>query len=102
MSQNGNDGNNTGVGPRVSWATKAGYIGTGVLVGLIIYPFVRKALGKLQPKVDEFFNDLTGRAEDFAERASDLMAKAKDNLKKRGTHSDHSHAHSHEEGETVQ
>ena len=100
MSQNGNETNNTGVTPRVSWATKAGYIGTGVLVGLIIYPFVRKALGKLQPKVDEFFNDLTGKAEDFAEKASDLMAKAKENLKKREAHSDHSHAH--EDGETLQ
>ena len=100
MSQTGNDGNNDGAPPRVSWATKAGFIGTGVLMGLIIYPFVRKALGKIQPKVDELFNDLTGKAEDFVEKASDLMAKAKENLKKRETHAGHSH--SHDDNETVQ
>ena len=77
MSQNENSGNSS---PRISWGTKVGYIGTGVLVGLVIYPFVRKTLAKVQPKVDKLFDALTGKAEDLAERAADLMAKAKDNL----------------------
>jgi hypothetical protein len=91
MSANTNQNNQQGTGA-VSWGTKAGYIGTGVLIGLVIYPFVRKAISKIQPKMDKVFDDLTGKAEDFAERASDLMARAKENLAK-GGHGEHDHAH---------
>jgi len=84
MNQNQNGNNNGGGGSGgssggsgVSLGTKLGYIGTGVLIGLIIYPFVRKTLGKVQPKVDALFDDLTGKAEDLAERASDFVAKAR-------------------------
>ena len=100
MSQSNNNGDNTGNGmpPKVSWGTKAGYVGTGVLIGLVIYPFVRKALSKLQPKVDKIFDDLTGKAEHFAERASDLMSRAKDNLHQAEAHGHgHGHSHSHRE-----
>jgi hypothetical protein len=79
----------------VSWGTKVGYVGTGVLIGLVIYPFVRKALSKMQPKVDEIFDRMTGKAEEFAERASDLMARAKENVSQPGTAKKHSHGHEH-------
>jgi hypothetical protein len=97
MNQN-NEDNSNGNGnsaPKVSWATKAGYMGTGVLIGLVIYPFVRQTLSKLQPKVDKLFDDLTGKAESFAEKASDFMAKAKDTVSKE-------EKHSHGTKETVQ
>lgn len=79
MNQNSDNGGATtnASAARVSLGTKLGYIGTGVLIGLIIYPFVRKTLGKVQPKVDALFDDLTGKAEDLAERASDFVAKAR-------------------------
>jgi hypothetical protein len=78
---------------QVSWGTKAGYIGTGVLIGLVIYPFVRKAVAKVQPKLDKVFDDLTGKAEDMAERASDILARAKLNLKKMEPAEEHEHGH---------
>ena len=84
-----NSGGNGAGGARVSWGAKAAYVGTGVVIGLVIYPFVRKVVAKLQPKVDRIFDDLTGRAEDLAEKTSDLFARAKDNLR-RGEES-HSH-----------
>jgi ABC-type Zn2+ transport system substrate-binding protein/surface adhesin len=110
MNQNNGDNNNGNSNPKsnVTWGTKVGYIGTGVLIGLVIYPFVRKALGKIQPKVDKIFDDLTGKAESFAEKASDMMAKARDNVNAgdRHTHDhEHDHDHSHESTdnkETVQ
>jgi hypothetical protein len=104
MSQNnnGNDGNGSGGSgsggglPKVGWGVKVGYIGTGVLIGLIAYPFVRKALTKIQPKMDKVFDDLTGKAEEYAEKASDLLAKAKMSMKENGSahthdHDDHDH-----------
>jgi hypothetical protein len=75
----------------IPWSTKASYIGAGVLIGLIAYPFVRKALVKFQPRLDEVFDDLTGKAENLAEKASDLMVRAKQNLAK--NEEDHEHAH---------
>lgn len=105
MSQSNNNGdgsnnnqNQNAAGPKVTWGTKVGYIGTGVLIGLVIYPFVRKALSKVQPKVDKIFDDLTGRAEDLAERASDIMARAKSNLYQTEAHG-HGHSHSHAHGD---
>ncbi len=98
MNQNNGDNNNGGnSNPKssVSWGTKVGYIGTGVLIGLVIYPFVRKALGKIQPKVDQIFDDLTGKAESFAERASDMMARARDTVNA-SEHSHHDHEHDHD------
>lgn len=95
-NNNGNNGGNSGAGvPKVPMGTKISYIGTGVLIGLIAYPFVRKALAKVQPQVDKLFDDLTGKAEDYAEKASDLLAKAKMSLKTNG-HA-HGHDHSHDE-----
>ena len=51
-----------------TFGTKVGYVGTGILIGLVIYPFVRKALTKVQPKMDKIFDDLTGKAENWAEK----------------------------------
>jgi hypothetical protein len=80
MSQNNNNDNNSGNSGKTSFGIKAGYIGTGILIGLVIYPFVRKTLATMQPKLDKFFDDLTGKAEGMAEKASDIMAKAKENI----------------------
>ena len=104
MSAQNGDGNNGGGNgtPKTPFGTKVAYIGTGVVIGLVIYPFVRKVVAKLQPKVDRIFDDLTGRAEDLAERTSDLFARAKENLRKGDSHEghdhdghDHAHAHAH-------
>jgi len=93
--ENNNGNSNSSPKANVAWGTKVGYIGTGVLIGLVIYPFVRKALGKIQPKVDKIFDDLTGKAESFAEKASDMMAKARDSVNN-GDHHDHKHDHDHD------
>ncbi|MGK4422021.1 hypothetical protein ACSLVQ_27610, partial [Klebsiella pneumoniae] len=90
MNQNQSGGQATSV----SWGTKVGYIGTGVLIGLVVYPFVRKAVAKVQPKLDKVFDDLTGKAEDMAEKASDILARAKLNLRKVEEATDeHEHEH---------
>ena len=92
MSQNdGGNGDKGGTG-KTSFGVKAGYIGTGVLIGLVIYPFVRKTLSTVQPKLDKIFDNLTGKAENLAEKASDLMAHAKENLFKAETEKDKSKA----------
>ena len=88
---NQQDGTNNQGSAKVSAGTKVAYIGTGVLIGLIIYPFVRKTLAKVQPKVDAIFDDLTGKAEDMFERTSDLMAKAR----ARASKDDHDEAAKH-------
>lgn len=102
MSQNnGNNGNNNNNGasdaPAPSkFGTKVGYVGTGILIGLVIYPFVRKALTKVQPKMDKIFDDLTGKAENWAEKTSDILARAKESLKK-SEMSESAHRHDHDE-----
>ncbi len=77
MSTNHNNSDGNG-NAQVPWGTKAGYIGTGVLIGLVAYPFVRRVITQAQPKMDKIFDDLTGKAEGFAERASDLLARARE------------------------
>jgi len=100
MSQE-NQGQNGGANKQaVSWGTKARYIGTGIFVGLVIYPFVKQAVRKLQPKLDELLDAVTGKAESFAEKSSDILARAKDGFKKSESEkadkkaaNDHPHAH---------
>lgn len=101
MSEDNNNNKPTPAAPKVPLGTKVGYIGTGVLIGLIAYPFVRKVLVKIQPQVDTIFDNLTGKAEEYAEKASDLLAKAKMNLKTNGHDHTHDHDHSHEHDENV-
>jgi hypothetical protein len=88
-------------------SAKIGYIGTGIIVGMIIYPFVRKTLAKAQPNLDKLFDGLTGKAEGFAEMASDLIAKAKQSLSDHDKKPDHGpapkdpgHDHEHEHDHT--
>jgi hypothetical protein len=80
MSKKGKNQNTADTAPPVPMSTKMGYIGTGILIGLIAYPFVRKVVAKAQPRVDELLDQLTGKAEEFAERASDMLSKAKETL----------------------
>jgi hypothetical protein len=96
MSQenNNNEKGNKGTSG-TSFGAKAGYIGTGVLIGLIAYPFVKKALAVAQPKIDEMLNGLTGKAEGLAEKASDMMFRAKEGMKK-GSDVSGEHDHDHE------
>lgn len=103
-NNNGNGGNNiengNGSGSvQVPWGTKAGYVGTGILIGLVIYPFVRKAVSKLQPKMDRIFDDLTGKAEEMAERTSDLLARAKEKLRAAEEEDETHHPHAHPRGD---
>jgi len=74
----------------LSWANKIKYIGTGIIVGVVIAPALSKALAKLLPKVNELFDNLTGRTEAFAESASDLLARARESVS--GTGKGHVHA----------
>jgi len=91
MSQE-NENNNGNKGGGTSFGAKAAYIGTGVLVGLIAYPFVKKALAVAQPKIDQMLNEWTGKAEGFAEKASDLLHRAKTGMKEDDhTNCDHDH-----------
>lgn len=85
MSQQNSSNNNNNAAPAVSWGTKAGYIGTGILIGLIAYPFVRKMLSKAQPKLDGMLDELTGKVESLAEGASDLMARAREAMSREGS-----------------
>jgi hypothetical protein len=101
MSAQSNSNQPGAPAPTVSWRTRAGYIGTGVVIGLVIYPFVRKAIAKIQPKLDQALDQLTGRAENLAEKAGDLLAKAKDGLfKEEEKGNGHSHSHSHSDSES--
>jgi len=93
------------------WRIKVGYIGTGIAIGLVVYPFVGKALKHLQPGLDKLFDGMTGKVEGLAETASDLLAKAKQSLHddeakeqaknearangKDRAHFDHGHDHDH-------
>lgn len=98
MNQNNNNnngnGNGSGGNSGPSIVSKASYIGTGILIGLVIYPFVRKALSKIQPQMDKVFDDLTGKAEDLAEKTSDLLARAKASMNKADA-DEHNHDHPH-------
>ena len=97
-NQNANSGNGGATG--VSWGSKVGYIGVGVIIGLVAYPFVRRTISQLQPKMDKLFDNLTGKAENLAEKASDLFAKAKHSFAQQeaaggGGHVHEDHAHPH-------
>ena len=104
---NGNSSNNSvssensnNSGNSISWGTKAKYVGVGIVIGTIISPLLRKGLSKIQPKVDELFDHLTGKTEEFAERTSDLLARAKSQL--RGAENGHDHkGHEHAGNGTV-
>jgi hypothetical protein len=91
MSQNQNDntGNVTG---KASFAVKAGYVGPRILIGLVIYPFLRKTFVVVQPKLDKLIDDLTGKAEGFAEKASELMSAAMDSPFKKDVGEKHDHS----------
>jgi hypothetical protein len=95
MNQNNNNSGSGSSGS--SWAGKAAYVGTGIVIGLVIYPFVRQAITKLQPTLDKLFDDLTGRAENLAEKTADILARAKENLRKSESHDEkHGHPHDHD------
>ena len=97
-NNNGNDNNSNGNnnnGNGASFAAKAGLVGAGVLVGLIAYPFVKKALSIAQPKIDAMLDEFTGKAESLAEKASDMLFKAKEGMKKE-EHGDCGHDHDHD------
>ena len=80
--------------PAVPWRTRIGYVGTGVVIGLVIYPFVRKAISKIQPKLDSALDRLTGHAEDLAEKATDILARAKESVfRDEANGQGHSHPH---------
>ena len=82
-----NESKSSGSNNSVSWGTKAKYVGVGILIGVVVAPLARKALSKLQPRGGNPFDHLTGKTEEFAEKASDLLARAKGNM--------HSEQHNH-------
>ena len=96
----GGGGGSNASGGGMGWGSKVGYIGVGIVIGIIAYPFVRRTMSQLQPKMDQLFDTLTGKAENMAEKASDLFAKAKQGFAHEGTSSsDVKHDHSHGERE---
>ena len=82
---------------------KARYFGSGMVVGVFISPAVRNLVGRFQPKLDSLMDTLTGQAEGLFEKGSDIMAKAKDAVRKMDREEsiehkhdgDHGHSHSH-------
>ena len=105
-SQNNN--NNTNPNPSrvitaadIPLALKARYFGSGMVVGVFVSPLVKKAMAKVQPRLDGILDALTGQAEGFVEKSSDLVAKAKDILRRdeetgktKETHEgEHEHTH---------
>src|SRR5579863_10380887 len=95
MSQNNNNNQDNSGGP-ISWGKKIGYVGTGVVIGIVIYPFVKKTIAKVQPKLDAWLDDLTGKAEGFAERASDLVSTVREKFKGEESESGNGHDHGHD------
>src|SRR4051812_16794641 len=69
----------------VSLGAKARYVGVGIVIGVVVAPLIRKAISKIQPKVNDLFDSLTGKTEEMAEKVSDLLAKAKENLAQKET-----------------
>jgi hypothetical protein len=84
-----NQATNAPATPPITWQTKAKYIGAGLFIGVVMAPVLRKFLGQIQPMIDEALEGLTGQTEVYAERASDLLHKAKDHL--RNGHDHHHH-----------
>lgn len=84
-----NDGSNNGnnrtiTGADIPLMLKARYFGSGVVVGAIVSPLLRKALTKVQPKFDSILDNLTGQAEGLVEKGTDFVAKAREVLKAEG------------------
>jgi len=77
---NGNGNNQQVTSSDIPLMLKARYFGSGVVVGAIISPMVKRVLAKAQPKLDSLMDALTGQAEGIVEKGSDLVAKAKDIL----------------------
>lgn len=71
----------------VPWQTKVKYIGAGIFIGVVVGPLLRRVLAKIQPKIDEVFESMTGKTEGYAEKASDILYKAKEQMR----HADHHH-----------
>jgi hypothetical protein len=83
----------------VSWGTKAKYVGAGIVIGVIVAPWVKKGLAKIQPQVDSWIDQLTGKTEEVAEKASDLLARAKHRFAAGQTQdAGHPSPHLHESG----
>ena len=61
---------------------RAKWLGTGIAIGLLAYPLVKKGIAKLQPKIDELTDLATAQAEGLLEKGSDLMAKARESVRK--------------------
>ncbi len=82
----------------IPMALKARYFGSGLVVGVFVSPLVRKGLAIVQPKLDTLMDSLTGKAEGLVEKSSDLVAKAKEALRKMEAtnvvddHAGHDHA----------
>lgn len=85
MNPDQNTNNNSSPNNGTTWLTKARYVGTGLVIGVIIAPVLRELLSKIQPKVDELLENMTGKTEEYAERASDLLHKAKEQVRNSDT-----------------
>lgn len=80
---NPNNQTNTITAADVPLTLKARYFGSGVAVGVLIAPFVKNAVAKVQPMVGELLETLTGQAEGLVEKSSDLMAVVRDAMGKK-------------------
>lgn len=81
--------NSSSTQTNISWAAKIKYVGTGIIIGIVLAPAVSKALLKFQPKINQLFDSLTGKTEEFAESAADLLARAQQSVS--GTGKKHAH-----------
>jgi hypothetical protein len=62
---------------------KVAYFGAGAAMGVILYPFLKKGWDIINPWAKETLNTTIGKAETIVEDASDVLAKAKSQHRKK-------------------
>jgi len=86
-----NQTNDPGAGKRlvtsadIPMSLKARYIGTGFVMGVISGPTIHKTVARIAPRFSELLDKLTGHAESVVETGADMLAQARDLLRKDGS-----------------
>ena len=73
-------------------------LGTGIAIGVVAAPYIKKLAENLRPGVDDIVEDFVGKAEGVFESASDIIASAKEKLNDNEQEHDHSNCdHNHDD-----
>jgi len=62
------------------FATTATF-GSGVVLGVLVAPYVKDAMKKYTPILDEAIDQFSAKASDVFERGTDILAQAKEQLR---------------------